>query len=189
MQWRRPCRIAAAPVARGTRVTRGSSCGRSPRWLRERRGQPEGLRSLLVKRWTGITLRPFSRGCFESRHSIQRHRRNLSRGELLMALGDRRSRVRLEVVGALWATLELAEPARLVDLSQNGALITSTVPMPPESVQPLQLKVEGREVTVDARVRHIRLMSGPDQPARYLVGVEFLSIPATLAQATVWPQA
>ena len=45
-----------------------------------------------------------------------------------MALGDRRSRVRLEVVGALWATLELTEPARVVNISREGALITSPVP-------------------------------------------------------------
>ena len=64
-----------------------------------------------------------------------------------MALGDRRSRVRLEVVGALWATLELTEPARVVNISRDGALITSPVPMPPESVQPLHLKLEGRDVT------------------------------------------
>ena len=94
-----------------------------------------------------------------------------------MALGDRRSRVRLEVVGALWATLELTEPARLVNISREGALITSSVPMPPESVQPLHLKARGQDVTVDARVRHIRRVSGPDEPSRYLIGVEFLSIP------------
>jgi hypothetical protein len=101
-----------------------------------------------------------------------------------MAFGDRRSRVRLDVVGTLWATLDLAEPIRLVNISRDGALITSSVPMPPESVQPLQLRLEGRDVTVDARVRHVRRVSGPDQPAQYLVGVEFLSIPPVLAQAT-----
>jgi hypothetical protein len=105
-----------------------------------------------------------------------------------MALGDRRSRVRLEVVGALWATVELTEPARLVNISREGALITSPVPMPPESVQPLHLKLEGQDVAVDARVRHVRQVSGPDEPVRYLVGVEFLSIPAALARATAWPQ-
>ena len=55
----------------------------------------------------------------------------------MMALGDRRARVRLEVVGALWATLELTEPARVVNISKDGALLTSPVAMPPESVQPL----------------------------------------------------
>jgi len=101
-----------------------------------------------------------------------------------MSLGDRRAQVRLEVVGPLWATLELAEPARVVNISRDGALLTSTMLMPPESVQPLHLKLEGQDVTVDARVRHVRRVSGPDEPVRYLVGVEFLSKPVALVQAT-----
>ena len=100
-----------------------------------------------------------------------------------MSLGDRRSRVRLEVVGALWATLELTEPARVVNISRDGALLRSPVAMPPESVQPLHHKLEGQEVTVDARVRHVRRVSGPEEPIRYLVGVEFLSVPPALARA------
>src|SRR4026209_45185 len=100
-----------------------------------------------------------------------------------MALGDRRARVRLEVVGALWATLELTEPARVVNISKDGALLTSAVAMPPEPVQPLHWKLEGHETPVVARVRHVRRVSGPDEPIRYLVGVEFLSIPPALARA------
>jgi hypothetical protein len=50
------------------------------------------------------------------------------------------------------------------------------------------LKLEGQEVTVDARVRHVRRVSGPDEPIRYLVGVEFLSIPPALARAADWSQ-
>lgn len=105
-----------------------------------------------------------------------------------MALGDRRSRVRLEVVGALWATLELVEPAHVVNISPDGALITSSVLMPPESVQPLHLRLEGRDVTVDARVRHVRRVSGPNEPSRYLVGVEFLSPPPGLERGVGRPQ-
>ena len=97
-------------------------------------------------------------------------------------------RVRLEVVGALWATLELTEPARVVNISKDGALLTSPVAMPPESVQPLHRKLDGQEVTVDARVRHVRRVSGPDEPIRYLVGVEFLSIPPAPARAADWSQ-
>lgn len=104
-----------------------------------------------------------------------------------MALGDRRARVRLEVVGALWATLELAEPARVVNISKDGALITSPVAMPPDSVQPLHLKLHGHEISVDARVRHVRRVSGPDEPICYLVGVEFLTVPPALAAAAEWP--
>ena len=143
--------------------------------------------ALLVKRleqhYTTAVSRGASRAC--PRHPGSDRLVSLA-GEPLMALGDRRSGVRLEVVGALWATLELAEPTRLVNISRDGALITSSVPMAPDSVQPLQLRVSGRDVTVDARVRHSRRVSGPDQPPRYLVGVEFLSIPPGLAQATDW---
>jgi hypothetical protein len=39
------------------------------------------------------------------------------------------------------------------------------------------LKLEGHDVTVDARVRHVRQFRVRDEPIRYLVGVEFLSIP------------
>jgi hypothetical protein len=105
-----------------------------------------------------------------------------------MALGDRRARVRLEVVGALWATLELAEPVRVLNISRDGALLTSPTPMTPETIQPLQLRLEGQDVTVDAQVRHVRRVSGPDEPVRYLVGVEFLSKPPALVRATDWPE-
>jgi hypothetical protein len=30
-------------------------------------------------------------------------------------------------------------------------------------------------------------VSGPDEPIRYIVGVEFLSIPPALADAAEWP--
>lgn len=101
-----------------------------------------------------------------------------------MALGDRRGNVRLEVVGALWATLELTEPARVVNISETGALVSSPLPMAPESVQPMHLRLRGRAVTVDARVRHVRRVAGPDEPTRYLVGVEFLSSPPELVEVT-----
>ena len=89
----------------------------------------------------------------------------------------------------MWATLELTEPARVVNISKDGALLTSPVAMPPESVQPLHLKLEGQDIVVDARVRHVRRVSGPDEPIRYLVGVEFLSVPPALARAADWSQA
>jgi hypothetical protein len=98
----------------------------------------------------------------------------------MTGLGDRRSRVRLEVVGTLWATLELTEPARVVNICKEGALIASPVAMPPGSVQSLHLNIEGQDVTVDARVRHIRRVSAADQRPEYLVGVEFVALPAPL---------
>ena len=46
-------------------------------------------------------------------------------------VGDRRSAVRLEVVGALWGTLEFHKQARVCDLNQDGALLEYPVPVLP----------------------------------------------------------
>ena len=41
----------------------------------------------------------------------------------MRGVGDRRSAVRLDVVGALWGTLEFHKPALVRDLNQDGALL------------------------------------------------------------------
>jgi hypothetical protein len=88
-------------------------------------------------------------------------------------------------VGALWAA-RVDGTGAVVNISKDGALLTSPVAMPPDSVQPLHLKLE---VTTHRRPgRHVRRVSGPDEPIRYLVGVEFLSIPPALARAADWSQ-
>jgi len=99
-------------------------------------------------------------------------------------LGDRRQRVRLEVVGALWGTIEVTEPARVVEISAGGALILSPVAAAPDAVRVLSLRIDGEVVTLDARVRHLRPVPATDDtPERYLLGVEFLSVPAALSHS------
>jgi hypothetical protein len=94
-------------------------------------------------------------------------------------LGDRRSRVRFEIVGALWGVLELNESARLLNISNTGALIESPMAVAPESIQSVKLTVEDRPVQVDVRVRHSRSVMS-DRGPRYLIGVEFMSPPLSL---------
>jgi hypothetical protein len=67
-------------------------------------------------------------------------------------MGDRRSHVRLEVVGALWGTLQTVKPTRVLDLSPTGALIASPTPLPPDTIQSVRLTIEGEEVTLEASV-------------------------------------
>jgi hypothetical protein len=98
--------------------------------------------------------------------------------------GDRRSQRRLEVVGHLWGALDVMETARVVDVSLGGVLIESPVAVPPGSEQPIQLTVDGQSILVDARVCHIRRAPVVNAGrASYLVGYEFISIPAALADA------
>lgn len=92
-------------------------------------------------------------------------------------LGDRRAAPRLEVVGSLWASLELSEAARVLNASDTGALIASRTPVVVDAVQSLRLRLDGREVNVTARVRHIRQATAVNGDPEYLIGVEFM--PAT----------
>jgi hypothetical protein len=90
-------------------------------------------------------------------------------------LGDRRASARVEIVGNLWGTLDLIEPARVIDISPGGALLASSVALPQDSVLPVQVTIEGNNVVVDARVRHVRRSSAPDASPEYWIGVEFLA--------------
>ena len=97
-------------------------------------------------------------------------------------LGDRRRRIRLEVVGSLWGALEIDRQAQLVNISRAGALIVSPVPAAVESIQSVRLTIEGHEVKLDARVRHMQRMEEGAGP-RYRIGLEFLEEPAVLVHA------
>jgi hypothetical protein len=88
------------------------------------------------------------------------------------------------VVGSLWGTLEIDREAQLVNISRSGALILSPVPAPVDSTQSIRLTVEGHEVKLAARVRHMRRMDmagGPE--SQYRIGLEFLEAPAVLVHA------
>ena len=89
-------------------------------------------------------------------------------------VGDRRTRVRLDVVGALWGTLETHKRAQIVDLSDTGALLSSPVHLPANTVHTLALTHEGQSMATEVLVRHIRPAA---VPGTYYVGVEFLSPP------------
>ena len=101
-------------------------------------------------------------------------------------LGDRRARVRLEVLGSLMGTLELAEPARIVDISAHGALIESPAQYALGSLQELRMTFRGQLVRVTARVRRLQPVSQPGesrQTPRYMIGLEFLSPPSALTES------
>ena len=96
-------------------------------------------------------------------------------------LGDRRTSVRLEVVGELWGSVELTEPAQVVNISRAGALIMSPVPMAQDSTGVVKLTIAGEELTLDARVRHFRhVPAAASHPDYYLIGLEFPLIPSEL---------
>ena len=97
---------------------------------------------------------------------------------------DRRSQPRYDVVGSLWGVLELSEEARVLNISTSGALVDSPFPCAVDSTQAVRLGIEGHDVTVDARVRHVRPepRSSGLEP-RYFLGLEFMSPPLSVLQS------
>ncbi len=85
--------------------------------------------------------------------------------------GDRRAQVRLEVVGALWGSLETHKRARVVNISEHGALLLSPVNLSPNAIHTVEMNRDGHAVTTEVRVRHAR----PTPDGTFQVGVEFLS--------------
>ena len=96
--------------------------------------------------------------------------------------GDRRARVRYEVVGALFGLLEVAEPAHVINISTTGALITSPQPVPVGSSQPVLFTVNGKQVPMSVTVRRVQLIEGGETP-QFHVGVEFVSSPEPLIRS------
>ena len=97
-------------------------------------------------------------------------------------VGDRRSAVRPEVVGALWGTLEVHKQARVRDMNQDGALLEYPVPVVPDTVHAVTFAHNGQRVSLDVRVRHVQAGRAADGTTVYLAGVEFLSVPAALLE-------
>jgi hypothetical protein len=100
---------------------------------------------------------------------------------MMRAPGDRRARVRFEVLGAFWGTFDAGEMVCLRDLTPQGALIEAHQPLAVESIQSICLMLDGQPAIADARVRHLR--PSRDRQGTYLVGVEFLGAPVAFLDA------
>jgi len=101
----------------------------------------------------------------------------------MRALGDRRRRIRLEVVGSLWGTLEVDRQATLMNISRTGALVLSPVPVAVDTTQSVRLTIEGHEVRLAAKVRHLHRVTPSSGTPQYRIGLEFLEAPAVLVHA------
>ena len=99
----------------------------------------------------------------------------------MRAPGDRRTKVRFEVFGAFWGTLDAGGAVDVHDLTPHGALIEANKPLAVESVQSVCLIFDGQPALADARVRHVR--SSTTDHTRFLVGIEFLSTSTAFLEA------
>jgi hypothetical protein len=92
-------------------------------------------------------------------------------------LGDRRNRVRYEIVGQLWGSLETFEPMEVHNLSRGGALVETRVPLTTDSVQRLRFASPGHTLDLQARVAHVSQRQDVTAPENFLVGLQFIGLP------------
>lgn len=85
--------------------------------------------------------------------------------------GDRRTKNRFELVGTLPGTLETWHRHRVRNLSPGGALVESSVALPPGSRVSGRLVLQGSQRDVKAEVRYIQENGIASGAARYLIGL------------------
>jgi hypothetical protein len=85
-------------------------------------------------------------------------------------------------VGDLFGTLETVLRLPIKNVGRRGALVYSEVPLAIESVHRLTFQSDGQDVTADVRVRHVENDQSAEGEHRYLIGVEFVSVPPVLGQ-------
>jgi hypothetical protein len=86
-------------------------------------------------------------------------------------------------LGACWGAFGVNEPARVVNITPDGALLDTRRALPVESVQPVHLTVDGLGATVECRVRHLTPVPSDGRQDRYLIGFEFVSPSMPLVEA------
>jgi hypothetical protein len=89
-------------------------------------------------------------------------------------MADRRERVRFDLRGQLWASLDFKAPIVVRDLAIGGALVETTLPAGwgPLRIAQVSLCDDGPPVTVV--VRHITPCSREE--GRHLIGLEFMNM-------------
>ncbi len=98
-------------------------------------------------------------------------------------VGDRRGRLRFEVVGQIWGELETTESPPLRHIKRGEMPIETPVPLSPESAERARPGLDDHVDDVPVRARHPRSSPGADPP-RSLTGPESLELPPATPEQT-----
>jgi hypothetical protein len=91
-------------------------------------------------------------------------------------MGDRRGYLRYQVVGDLWASIEIHDDVVVRNVAKGGALLETTLSptVPAIRAAYLTLPNDGPELMV--AVRHVSPLNLPLGGQRWLLGVEFVRV-------------
>ena len=94
----------------------------------------------------------------------------------LRARGEqRRAHSRFELRGASTAGVRSMQQLDVLNVGLAGALVEASMPLPVNAEYQMQLVLRGDVTEANVKVRRVVALSGRD-PARYHIGLEFLSI-------------
>jgi hypothetical protein len=92
--------------------------------------------------------------------------------------GDRRGKPRFEIVGDLWGSVDTTTPMVVQNLGRGGALVESPLPLATDSAHWVTMTAGGQPHLVQIRVRHSTPATTSAGEPRFLIGVEFMKLPA-----------
>ena len=89
---------------------------------------------------------------------------------------DRRRSARVEILGRVRGHAVSLDTSVIVrDISLVGMAIETPFAFPTDAVHAFRLTLgDGAYVVLQGRARHSRVLTGPDETARYLTGFEFV---------------
>jgi hypothetical protein len=97
-------------------------------------------------------------------------------GRMKRRIGDRRTKPRFEIVGDLWASVDVTTTMVVHDVGRGGALLESPLALALDSTHWVTALTDGQPHLVQIRVRHSTPVAATGPEPRYLVGVEFLRL-------------
>jgi len=91
-------------------------------------------------------------------------------------LGDRRTALRFQVNGELWASIDLRHRAVLHNITTSGALIEATLSRDQTPIRSASITLPGGGPELTVTVHHATRVDAAAAADRYLLGVEFVQL-------------
>jgi hypothetical protein len=92
------------------------------------------------------------------------------------SLGDRRAFLRYQVIGDLWASIEVHDEVVLRNIAAGGALLETTLSPTVASIRAAYLTLPDHGPELMVAVRHVSPLNAPLTRNRWLLGVEFIRV-------------
>jgi hypothetical protein len=90
---------------------------------------------------------------------------------------EKRDNQRIPVPGQVTGEVTTSHPMIILDISEHGALIETTVTLPPEGLHDFRIALGSRSVVVKGRIVHCQIGELREGVVVYRSGVEFVELP------------